>query len=511
MFGRKIWIAIIAVTAAVLIALAIVLIALLKAPSTEPTSAPASSTEPINEPVSSAVDVLTQMPDNAVTFTSTVYNLIGKSPLVSVNGGLCRVSTRVQSDEPVPNMAIGDVIEVVYDGRIAESYPGQINFVYAIRLVDGEHSPLTYTFTPKPSAQKNKTPLVNDIYYYGLDGMDVTVDGITMDLQQALRVGLVSSEYLLTQAQRDAAAGKATLVEYKDGGSKLYRYPNYAFLKMNSIAGDKSLYIGTTDLSIMTLNESQKNDDEPLLKITVSQSKQNKPIRVSTWRTAKKTDYIMYFVDVDSVQVKTDEGYQDIPDAVDSGKVDMNTLRSKLMDIAQENGSQAQVIFGDGLLDGTAYTQTTMRFADFTVTFTGHQSRREVFFSPPNTGGFTQGVEERIAEESPKYPLAVVKNDDPMARKITKAAWKLDYDVYYSGIDRATVTVDGKSMDLIQAIDSGALTFDELVADAARLEKNALIFTETIKDGGSKRYHFNGYTILKKHQMNGDRSLYIIG
>lgn len=240
---NKKWLMMIAVFAAVVIVAAVVLLTLPKAPSTVPAS------EPSSEPVSSAVDAFTQTPGNAVTFTSTVYNLIGTSPLVSVNGMLCRVSTRVQGDEPVPNMAIGDMIEVVYDGRIAESYPGQINYVYAIRSVDGEHPPLTYEFKPKPSAHKAKTLLVNDIYYYGLDGMDVTVDSISMDLQQALQVGLVSPEYLLRQAQRDVSAGKATLAEYRDGGSKLYRYADYAILKMNTISGDKTLYIGTPDLT----------------------------------------------------------------------------------------------------------------------------------------------------------------------------------------------------------------------------------------------------------------------
>lgn len=257
------------------------------------------------------------------------------------------------------------------------------------------------------------------------------------------------------------------------------------------------------------LKRAATSSSEPLLKITVAKNKLGKPTHVSTWRTAMKTDYVVYFVDVDSVQVKIGGGYQEILDAIHSESLDINTLRSELMDIAREEYPQSKVIFADGLRDGTPYTETRMFFADYTVTFTGHQSRREVFFSPPNSGGFTQNVQERITEESPKYPLRVVENDDPMSHKITKAAWGLDYDVYYTGIDRATVTVDGKSMDLIYAIDSGRLSFDELVADAVRLEKNDLIRADTIKDGGSKKYYFDGYAILKKHTLNGDRSLYI--
>jgi hypothetical protein len=37
--------------------------------------------------------------------------------------------------------------------------------------------------------------------------------------------------------------------EYSDGGSMLYRFEDYAILKLNKLSGDKTLYIGTTDLT----------------------------------------------------------------------------------------------------------------------------------------------------------------------------------------------------------------------------------------------------------------------
>lgn len=511
MFGKKQIILIIAIVAAVLIAAAVVLLTLPKAPSTVPSNESSMdlSDEPSsdlsNEPSSSTVDVLAPHIGIRVSFTSTVYNIRNNRILTSANGALCWVSTDVRSDVPVPLLRVGDPVKVVYDGRIAQSFPGQINVVYEIKKPDGAFPMLTYTLLPKISAQKKLTQIVEQdgelgcaIYYYGLDGMDVTVDGQTMNLQQALGMGIVSAEYWLSQVQRDAQNGKCELTEYKDGGSKLYRYDDYTILKMNTIDGDKTLYIGTADLTIAALND-------PLLKITVSQNKQNKPRRVSTWRTAMETDYVMYFVDVDSVKVKTDKGYQDLLSAVQSGKVDMNALRSELVAFARESGSP--VICADGLLDGTAYTQTTIRFADSTVTFTGYQSRREVFFSPPNSGGFTQNVKERIAEESAKFPLTVKKSASATLTQVTRPEWDLTYDVCYYNIDSASVMLDGKAVDLLDAISQGRLTFEQLIKDADSL--GDWIYNAEYKDGGSMLYRYEDYAILKLNKINGDKTLYI--
>ena len=505
MFGKKQMILMITVTAAVLAVIAVVLLTLPKAPAATQSSAPSSS----------AVDVMAPILGERVSFTATVLNVRDGAVLVHANGALCWVRTTVRGNVPVPKLKIGDGIEVVYNGVVAESYPGQINYVYEIRKLQNAPTELTYIFSSKPGVEENLTlvtetcDLGGAIYYYAFDGMDVAVDGEKTSLQQALAIGIVSEQYLLEQAEADAKSGLCKLTEYKDGGSKLYRYENYAFLKMNTTDGDKTLYIGAPDMTMAVISNVRSDENDPLIKIAVSQNEQGKPTRVSTWRTAMITDYIIYYVDLDDVQVRVGDGYRDMLDAIHGELIDVDTLRSELMALAQKDGSKTKVICADGLRDGIPYTETTMRFEDFTVTFTGYQKRRELFFSAPNTGGFTQNAEERIAEESPKYPLSVVANDDPMPYKISKSSWKLDYDVYYTGIDRVTVTVNGKEMDLIKAVDSGLLTFDELVADAARLCEKELIRADIIKDGGSKKYHFDGYVIFKKHHLNGDRSLYI--
>ena len=215
-----------------------------------------SSGEPTSELSSSNEDAFVPIMGDRITFTSTVLGIREDAVLVSARGALCWVSTTVQTDVPVPTLKIGDVIDYVHNGVVAESYPGQINFIYEIRLAKGEHPKLTYALSPQIGESKKTTEITDHnhelgcaIYYYGLEGMEVTVEEQTMSLQHALAVGAVSAEYLLEQAEADAKAGTCQRVVYKDGGSKLYRYEDYALLKMNTLSGDRSLYVGTPDLS----------------------------------------------------------------------------------------------------------------------------------------------------------------------------------------------------------------------------------------------------------------------
>lgn len=53
------------------------------------------------------------------------------------NGGIYKVSLDVKNqDGTYSPMTIGDEVTVYYNGEIAESYPAQINIVYAILLVE---------------------------------------------------------------------------------------------------------------------------------------------------------------------------------------------------------------------------------------------------------------------------------------------------------------------------------------------------------------------------------------
>lgn len=50
------------------------------------------------------------------------------------NGASCKISLDVENKDSYTDVSVGDEIIVYYNGEIAESYPLQINTVYAITL-----------------------------------------------------------------------------------------------------------------------------------------------------------------------------------------------------------------------------------------------------------------------------------------------------------------------------------------------------------------------------------------
>lgn len=50
---------------------------------------------------------------------------------------------------------------------------------------------------------------------------------------------------------------------------------------------------------------------------------------------------------------------------------------------------------------------------------------------------------------------------------------------------------------------------NEIIAKANQDEKAEKIKTNIYKDGGSMEYHYENYTIIKCHTLNGNRDVYI--
>lgn len=79
--------------------------------------------------------------DETVTFQATILEIHDGYYLVEPIEGSAELSSANQITIPMINMnpspepEVGDVIEIEYDGSIAESYPAQIANVYSIRVV----------------------------------------------------------------------------------------------------------------------------------------------------------------------------------------------------------------------------------------------------------------------------------------------------------------------------------------------------------------------------------------
>ena len=73
---------------------------------------------------------------NEPSITGNVTQIQTDSILIENNGGEYWVSLDVQNKDSMTHFSIGDEVVIYYDGMIAESYPMQINRVYAILLIE---------------------------------------------------------------------------------------------------------------------------------------------------------------------------------------------------------------------------------------------------------------------------------------------------------------------------------------------------------------------------------------
>ncbi len=147
---------------------------------------------------------------------------------------------------------IGRKVIINYTGYIKETYPAQIDTDNI--LINGYEE---FELTVKTSENKNKVKVLNskelykndieyDLYYYGIDKVEVTINNTTMSLEEALRSGKITIDGLIIKANKNFPDAEV----YKDGGSVQYNYDNYTIIKMHKIDGNRDVYIGTKDMTI---------------------------------------------------------------------------------------------------------------------------------------------------------------------------------------------------------------------------------------------------------------------
>ncbi len=111
------------------------------------------------------------------------------------------------------------------------------------------------------------------------------------------------------------------------------------------------------------------------------------------------------------------------------------------------------------------------------------------------------------------FEITVKKLNNIEKRKILNNkdldADKQDFNLYYYGLEEVTVKVNGKTMSLEEALRSGKVTLQGIVAKANKDLDAKKIKGDTYKDGGSIIYQYDTYTIIKCHTLNGNRDVYI--
>ena len=105
---------------------------------------------------------------------------------------------------------------------------------------------------PKRDESDSKTNWFREynLYYYNIGDVLVMVDGKEYPLAHALKLGKITMGAILAKANQDVSDGVIDELVYKDGGSQVYKYPDYTIVKYHTLDGNDDMYIGTPDIDI---------------------------------------------------------------------------------------------------------------------------------------------------------------------------------------------------------------------------------------------------------------------
>ena len=154
---------------------------------------------------------------------------------------------------------IGRKVIIKYSGYIKETYPAQIDTNEI--LIEGFEE---FELSVKKSNNKKKTKILNnqelyknnsdfDLYYYGLDEVNIFVDNKTMSLEEALKSGKMTIDGILAKANKDVNNGIIKEERYKDGGTAEWYYEDYTIIKCHSLDGNRDVYIGIPEMRLNNL------------------------------------------------------------------------------------------------------------------------------------------------------------------------------------------------------------------------------------------------------------------
>ena len=147
---------------------------------------------------------------------------------------------------------VGRKVIIQYTGYIMETYPAQIN---TNNILTNGYEEFEIAVKNSESIKKikilNNTELYKNnsdfnLYYYGLDEVNVTVDNKTMPLEEALRTGKMTIDGIIVKANKDFP----NVVSYDDGGSIEYHYEDYTIIKCHTLDGNRDVYIGVPEMTL---------------------------------------------------------------------------------------------------------------------------------------------------------------------------------------------------------------------------------------------------------------------
>ncbi len=398
----------------------------------------------------------------STTFDAVVLTVYDSSILVEpdkTNGeypSADKISVTLPDD--APTLVAGDRVAITHGGEILETYPAQIHQVVSIRKIK-DAPKFTYPLMIKTSLEQNLV-LHNGasvpVYYYALDGVEVTVDGQTMELMEALTGKKLTVETLMQAivAQEDEAL---EVLRFEDGGSYVVRFAHICVYKKHTLelVDGESLFIGPPDTDWAKVEEMLEN-------------------RENVYATARVV--VKEFLnDTLVLAVAAD-------DLSDRYTVSLD----KLIGEKPQVGDELEILY-----DGRILTSNPARFS-------GIQSVKVV------TADFVSYTSEYLAiTPNPDSREDVLVSDAAVEEKTA-------YKVYYNGIKSVRVKTDSGYVDLLDALKSGKVKIDALLTtlqEEAEREGGGTVVGDGMDENGVmavgyRRRFFRNYQVYSYYSKN---------
>lgn len=205
-----------------------------------------------------------------------VIRYVGVSPneLYENNIGVKMGSWFMKYELPEPDSTenkdysfFGKVIEstanciiVEADGNIMLSDPAQINAT-KVEIKSADNFEILFKGKQETDSYNKKYAILDktesdkyDYNIYAYNGsVNIRIDNKEYSLKQALTENKITMNEIIEKANQDERNGKIKVERYKDGGSILYKYDNYAIIKFHKLEGNRDVYIGSKDMNINDL------------------------------------------------------------------------------------------------------------------------------------------------------------------------------------------------------------------------------------------------------------------
>ena len=155
---------------------------------------------------------------------------------------------------------IGTNVKITYHDNIMESYPAQIKAT-KVEIKSADNLEILFKERQKTDSYNKKYAILDktesdkyDYNIYAYNGsVNIRIDNKEYSLKQVLTENKITMNEIIEKANQDERNGKIKVEMYKDGGSILYKYDNYAIIKFHTLEGNRDVYIGSKDMNINDL------------------------------------------------------------------------------------------------------------------------------------------------------------------------------------------------------------------------------------------------------------------